>query len=83
MINEGNLWSMSDFNAEIGKRIKCQRLKQGITRDELAHKAGISGKFLYEIETGKKGMSAETLYTVANVLNVSADWVMCGNMVRD
>jgi transcriptional regulator with XRE-family HTH domain len=76
MINERYLSIMNDFNAETGKRIKHQRLKQGMTRDELAHKAGISGKFLYEIEIGKKGMSAETLYKVAKVLDVTTDWML-------
>jgi len=83
MINKGNLPVMNDFNVETGKRIKGQRLKQGMTRDALSQKAGISDKFLYEIEIGKKGMSAETLYKITNVLNVTTDWVLCGKMTED
>jgi transcriptional regulator with XRE-family HTH domain len=74
---------MNEFNVETGKRIKYQRLKLGLTRDALALQSGISGKFLYEIEIGKKGMSAETLYKVASVLGVSSDWVLIGEIPED
>ena len=74
---------MSDFNVKTGKRIKGQRLKQGMTRDALSQKAKISDKFLYEIEIGKKGMSAETLYKVAKVLDVTTDWILSGGMSED
>ncbi len=42
-------------NALVGKRIKRLRLKNKMTREELAEAANISVSFIYEIETGKKG----------------------------
>ena len=45
---------------EIGARIRALREDDGLTRDRLAERVGISSKFLYEIEMGKKGFSAET-----------------------
>ena len=44
-----------------GMRIKKLRLEKRYTREQLAYLADISDKFLYEIESGKKGFSAVTL----------------------
>ena len=69
---------MNDFYAEIGKRIKEKRKSAGLSREKLATMSHISDKFLYDIEVGNKGMSAETLYKIAKALEVSADWLFDG-----
>jgi len=65
-------------NAEIGKRIKDTREELKITREELADKAGISTKFLYEVENGRKGISAETLFKLSKALSCSCDYILVG-----
>lgn len=45
----------TNFNKNLGKRILSERLLHNYTREYLAELADISPKFLYEIETGKKG----------------------------
>lgn len=67
---------MKDFYVGIGGRIREKRLSLHLTRDELADMAKISDKFLYDIELGRKGMSALTLYKLAQTLKVSADWLL-------
>lgn len=69
---------MINFYIEIGKRIKEKRVNAGLTREKLANLAYISDKFLYDIEVGNKGISAETLHKIAKSLGVSADWLMDG-----
>jgi transcriptional regulator with XRE-family HTH domain len=69
---------MDGFYLGIGSRIKRRRLALKLTREKLAFMANISDKFLYDIETGNKGMSAETLYKIKSSLNVSADWLLDG-----
>ncbi len=69
--------------AEIGKRIKETREEAKITREELADKAGISTKFLYEIENGKKGLSAETLLKISRALSCSSDYILTGKNKED
>ena len=64
---------------EIGKRIEILREDCKMTREELAEKAGVSTKFLYEIEKGKKGLSALTLLKLARVLNTSCDYILTGD----
>ena len=49
-----------------------------MTREEVAEKSHISSKFLYEIELGKKGLSADTLVKIANTLSCSCDSIMTG-----
>ena len=63
---------------QAGKRIMNLRKKIGFTREELAELAGISSKFLYEIEVGSKGFSAKTLSGLANALGVSCDYILLG-----
>lgn len=67
---------MSD--KKIGERIRELREIQNFTREGFSEKVGISAKFLYEIEVGKKGFSADTLCRIAKALSVSCDYIMYG-----
>ncbi|MDD2494813.1 MAG: helix-turn-helix transcriptional regulator [Tissierellia bacterium] len=64
----------------IGKRLRKQREKLNMTREEFAEKANISPQFLAEIENGKKGMSVSTLYKICNNYNISADYILFGRL---
>lgn len=63
-------------NIEVGARIRELREIQNYTREGLAEKVDISAKFLYEIEMGKKGFSADTLCRISKALSVSCDYIM-------
>lgn len=69
---------MATVNAEVGVRIRELRDIQHFTREGLAEKIGISAKFLYEIETGKKGFSSDILCRISRALSVSCDYIMFG-----
>lgn len=56
---------------ELGERILELRKANNFTRDQLASKTGLSSKFLYEIERGKKGLSVESLIKIADALSCS------------
>ncbi len=64
------------YNA--GIRIRDLREKKHFTREQLAEKAEISSKFLYEIEVGNRGFSADTLYKLAEALNTDMDYILQG-----
>lgn len=72
----------SAFYKEVGERIQQLRIMRGYTRDGMADKAGLSNKFLYEIEAGKKGFSVEILCRIAKALNVSCDYITKGSSVK-
>lgn len=69
-------------DVSIGSRIMILRTSRGYTREYLSEKVDISAKFLYEIETNKKGFSATTLAKLANALEVSMDFIMTGKGSR-
>lgn len=62
----------------IGQRIRECRLKAGYTQAQFAELMDISVNFLSEIETGKKGMSQETIYKLCQKLQLSADYILFG-----
>lgn len=70
---------MTQKEKAVGERIKHLRENNNYTRDAFAEKVGISSKFLYEIEMGRKGFSAETLMKIAQSLSVSSDYIMLGH----
>lgn len=64
--------------SKMGKRIRNQRERFGLTRDEFSDQIDISPQFLAEIENGKKGMSYVTLYKICDRFNLSADYILLG-----
>lgn len=69
-------------NLDVGVRIRELRKSKKLSREALAEKIDISPKFLYEIETGKKGFSAETLCKISKELSVSCDYIMLGEEAK-
>ncbi len=63
---------------QIGTRIRELREIRHYSREMLAEEIDLSAKFLYEIESGRKGFSAETLCRLAKALSVSCDYIMFG-----
>lgn len=73
------LWGMGmNFYTEAGSRIRILRELNHYSREQFAELVEISPKFLYEIETGRKGFSALTLYKIADALSVSSDYILTG-----
>lgn len=63
-------------------RILRLRKQYGLTREEMAELVGVSGKCIYEIETGRKGFSASVLYRIAAAFGVDCDYIMTGRKDR-
>lgn len=53
------------LDLRVGERIRELRESQNYTREGFAEKVDISAKFLYEIEVGKKGFSADVLCRIS------------------
>lgn len=54
--------------------LRALRKNQGLSRTELAYKAGVSEKTIYRVETGQP-VRRETLARICNVLGVSVNEV--------
>ncbi len=63
---------------QVGKRLRRIRSQMELTREQFAEQVGISPQFLAEIENGKKGMSAETLFKICSRFDLSADYILLG-----
>ena len=61
---------------ELGERIETIRTEKNLTRDQLAIRAGLSSKFIYEIEKGRKGLSVDSLMKLAQGLSCSYDKIL-------
>ena len=53
-------------NSAVGRRLRCRREELALTRKKLAECAEISVQFLADIETGRKGMTVQTLRIIKN-----------------
>ena len=63
---------------QVGKRLRRVRSQMELTREQFAEQVSISPQFLAEIENGKKGMSAETLFRICSRFDLSADYILLG-----
>ena len=57
----------------LGRKIKSIRKSQNRTQEDLAFDAEISVKMLSEYENGKREMSSQVLFKIADALMVSVD----------
>lgn len=59
-----------DIYREIGKRLQEIRQKSGLTQEKLSELSGISSNFISQIERGRNKCSVETIYKLAEALNL-------------
>lgn len=69
--------------AEIGKRIKSERKRLGISQEKLAEMINVTSHYIYEIERGTKAMSLETLVNLSDAMNLSTDYILFGKLKND
>lgn len=62
--------------AALGKRIRKTRKEKHLTQEQLAELCNLSTAHIGHIERGTRALSIESLITVANVLNVSTDYLL-------
>lgn len=63
--------SNEEFYKHLGRNIRRQRDKMGMTQQELADKLGISLNFMGKIEVAFSKPSLDTLIKIAKGLNIS------------
>lgn len=61
----------SPYGEALGRAIQVLRTERGISRAELAKRAGLSYSYLSELETGRKGGNTKTFFLLANALGVT------------
>ena len=66
---------------EIGQRIIERRKQLGLTQEALAEKGDMTTQFVSYAETGKRAMRPENLKKISNALDVSADYLLTGDII--
>lgn len=66
-----------DFSI-IGKRIKEERKKKGLTQEELVEQMGVSVAYLSKVETGKIHINLERLSQICAILNITEGQILNG-----
>ena len=66
---------------EIGKRITERRKKLGMTQEMLAEKGDLTPQFVSYAESGKRAMRPENVIKLAKALEVSAVYLLTGDIV--
>jgi transcriptional regulator with XRE-family HTH domain len=64
---------------DLGRRLRAERLGQGMGLREMARRLGISASALSQIETGKAQPSVSKLFDIVNLLGVSVDGLLAGH----
>ena len=54
----------------LGQRVRTLRKQRGLSQGRLADRAGLSGKFIGEVERGEKSISIDSLYRVSVALEI-------------
>ena len=67
----------------LGKRINSARKSKGLTSEKLAEMCNINATFLRQIEGGTKGPSLSVFTAICKNLNVSADYLLFGDLGSD
>lgn len=65
-----------EINIVLGERIKKARWENSLTREKLAEKIDVSPRFLADVESGKIGVSIQTLKSLSIALNKSCDYLL-------
>lgn len=67
---------MKDVNIILGERVRLGRKENHITREKLAELIDVSPRFLAEVESGKVGVSLQTLKNISIALSTSTDYLL-------
>lgn len=65
---------------EMGSRIKEARIKCNLTQEQLAEKVDKGTTYISDIERGAKSPSLGLFIKIINILNVSSDYILRGEI---
>ncbi|MDR0837497.1 MAG: helix-turn-helix domain-containing protein [Propionibacteriaceae bacterium] len=72
--NRGAIWETRRI--ALGKRIRTLRIDRGLSQEALALESGLSRNMLIQVEWGQRGLLAERLGDIAEVLGVTASYLL-------
>lgn len=71
---------MENTLVEIGQRLSARRKQLNMTQEILAEQANVTAQTISYAELGRKAMRADTIVGVCAALNISADYLLFGEV---
>ena len=71
---------MDDLLTQIGQRIRKHREKSRLSQEQLAERADVSSQTISTAETGKKRLRVENIIKICEVLEISPDYLLLGEI---
>ena len=68
---------------EVGKRIKNERAKNGLSRERFAELTKLSSTYVSQLELGQRPASLPSTIRIASVLNISLDYLIYGDDILE
>ncbi|MBQ9951117.1 MAG: helix-turn-helix transcriptional regulator [Clostridia bacterium] len=65
---------------QIGQRIRAARKNKGWTQQQLAERINVSTSYIGHIEHGLKSFALDTLFSLCDTLEISADYLLFGKV---
>ncbi len=75
--------AVPDVRACLGSRMRALRKTRRLSQESLGERAGLSGKFVGEVERGEKSISVDSLARVAEALGVGLEELLQSPAVRN
>jgi len=69
--------------ARVGAALRAYRLRRELSQSDLARLAQVSPSAISQVERGERGLSLETLLTLAGRLNITLDELLGGEVTPD
>lgn len=67
---------------DMGKRIRMKRISRSMSQEELAEKTNLSVPYIGMLERGERKPSIDSFVLIFDVLNATADELLCGNLKK-
>ncbi len=71
---------MDDLLTQIGQRIRKHRERSRLSQEQLAERADVSSQTISTAETGKKRLWVENIIKICEVLEISPDYLLLGEI---
>ena len=80
---KGEVMMKRKVDQSVNYRLREIREELHLSREAMAEQIDISTHFLAEIETGRKGLSAQTIQRACQRLSISADYLLLGKREKE
>lgn len=68
----------TEQSIQIGTRLQQERLRLGLSREQMAEKTNLTPGYIADLERGRTGLSVPRLMDFCSIFGCSADYILFG-----